>query len=95
MADGFCLATDGNWYKTVKDVIFGISNENNDKMLDIFNFCILLAKDFIYNCKINKKNPNVKEYKSKFVFRLEIEKHLATANDKLEDFQNTWEMFSM
>ena len=33
------------------DIIFGIINENKDPTFDIFNFCILFAKHYIYTCK--------------------------------------------
>ena len=35
------------------DIIFGIPNENDDYMFNLFNYIILLAKNFVYNCKIN------------------------------------------
>ena len=78
---------------TVSDIIFGICNENNDNMLNMFNYCILLAKDFIYNCKVNMKTLNFNEYRNKLMFRIEIEKHLAIVNNELEEFQRTWENF--
>ena len=78
---------------SVTDVIFGIHNSNNDIILNAFNFCILLAKDFIYNCKINQKNISFDDYIRKLLFRIDIERHIATSCNKLEEFQLTWNNF--
>ena len=37
------------------DIKFGIINENKDDMLHVLNFCILLAKKYIYDCKLINK----------------------------------------
>ena len=76
---------------SVTDIIFGIYNDTNDNLLQVYNFCILLAKDYVYNCKINARIVSFKEYTSKLMFRLEIEKHIATSNDKINEFQETWQ----
>ena len=42
-------------HMTVLDIVFGIANDSNDKLIDVFNYCILFAKNFIYNCQIGNK----------------------------------------
>lgn len=78
---------------SVPDILFGLYNEMDDDTLKIYNFCILLAKDYIYNCKINMKTVCYNEYINKLRFRLEIEKHIATTSNSINDFQKTWRNF--
>ena len=73
------------------DILLGISNNNNDKLMNVFNYCCLLAKDFIYNRKINFTAIVFKEYQMQLLNRLEIEKYLATTQNKLKDFYIMWE----
>ena len=38
------------------DIIFGIINDIDDDILFVLNFCILYAKGFIHDCKIQDKD---------------------------------------
>ena len=75
---------------SVIDIIFGIDNENNDDILHVFNYTILFAKSFVYNCKIKDKAVRFLEYKASLLTRLEVEKHLAIAQNKLDNFNIVW-----
>ena len=72
------------------DIIFGIPNENDDYMFNVFNYIILLAKNFVYNCRINDSDICFKKYKSKLFVRLQIEKYIATSQNKIEDYNKAW-----
>ena len=89
-----------NWWKniynvTIKlgqlDIIFGIINENKDDMLHVLNFCILLAKKYIYDCKLNNKQIVLLDFIAKIKKRLEIEKLLCNMNGCIKQFNLKWE----
>ena len=79
-----------NMNLSVIDIIFGIDNENNDDILHIFNYTILFAKSFVYNYKIKDKAVRFLEYKASLLTRLEVEKHLSIAPNKLYNFNIVW-----
>ena len=76
---------------SVTDIIFGITNDNNDNLIDVFNYSILFAKQFIYNCKISRSHICFVIYQNKLIARLEVERHLATSQNKLKDFYIKWD----
>ena len=75
---------------SIFDILFGITNVNNDKLFDVFNYCILFAKDFIYNTKINRTEVLFREYVPKLLISLEAEQFLASSQNKLDDFYLKW-----
>ena len=72
------------------ELLFGIDNENNDKLIDVYNYCILLLKDYIYNCKVNNVTMLFSDFKDKLILRLEVEKYLACSQNKLKEFTDKW-----
>ena len=58
---------------TAENVIFGLDNENKDKMIDIVNYCILIAKSFIAKCKKNDYEITLYEYMRLLKNNLEVE----------------------
>ena len=58
----FSQATDTKFSLSALDVIFGVVNVNNLDIIDILNFCTLLAKYFIHNLKVAEKNVEFYPY---------------------------------
>ena len=54
-------------------VIFGLNNEFKDETLDIVNYCILIAKSYIVECKKNSHKSNLYDYLRFLKHNLEIE----------------------
>ena len=79
----------------VTDIIFGLKNENEDITIHVFNYCILYAKYYIYSSKVNEKRVCLSDYKSGIKIRLEIEKYIATSQNKLKDYNSTWNLILM
>ena len=73
------------------DVIFGMPNELNDIGLHTLNFCILFAKQFLYNCKINSTAYQFRKYRLLLKERLDAEQQIAMTNDYHEKFIEKWE----
>ena len=73
------------------DIIFGIPNLNESTMLDVINFCILLAKYFIKKCKYSNVDIIEVKYKSLLKERLSVEKLLLTEENRENVFYQKWE----
>ena len=60
---------------TLVNILFGVFNENEDNI--ILNHLILMAKFYIYKCKLNGTNPSLKVFiaKNKTVYQIELLKH--------------------
>ncbi len=68
------------------DIVFGIPNENSDVIIDLANYCILLAKSFIYNMKKNLQECNFCEFLIHLKTILEYEKFSYLECDKQHIF---------
>ena len=73
------------------DIVFGIFNENNDCILSALNYCILYAKKFIQNCKLNNQPLLMNNFICKLKQRLIIEEYIAEVNNTLENFRIKWD----
>ena len=73
------------------DIVFGIMNENNDCILSALNYCILYAKKFIHNCKLNNQPFFMNNFICKLKRRLIIEEYIAEVNNLLENFKLKWD----
>ena len=56
----------------------------------MLNYCILYAKDYIYNCKIHNDTIEFVQYCQKLSVRIEAEKYLAGQQNKLTEFTAKW-----
>ena len=72
-------------------VIFGIINENDDPLLNAFNFCILYGKFYISDCKRNHRTCCFFVFLREFKNRLETEREICYNNAKSAYFLKTWE----
>ncbi len=62
------------------DIIFGIMNEENDNMLSVLNYCIILAKKYIIDCRTKSLDCSFKNFRLKLRSRLLIEEYIANIN---------------
>jgi len=73
------------------DIIFGIPNVNEDDILHSLNFCILLAKSYIYKAKNQEQEPLFQKYKMLLKDRLTSEKIILETQEKLHLFEKIWQ----
>ena len=72
-------------------IIFG---ENNITVTDgIFDLFILLAKFFIYKCKVTDILPNIKYFKHVLKSRYETERSIHYGQSLYSKFQTKWAMY--
>ena len=71
----------------VSDVIFGLTKGKQAQ-----NVIILLAKQYIINCKLGTEylRPNINTLNQRLKENIEIERKVALNNNKLEKFQEKW-----
>ena len=75
----------------LKNITFGIQEKCRYKL--VLNFIILSAKYFIYINKCRNSIPNIEGYKVYLIKCIDIEKHIALNNDKLQQHCEKWRMF--
>lgn len=72
----------------VELILFGTDDQN--KTDEVFDFIILIAKYFIYKCRINKIKPNVHRFIKELENNYKIEKHISSLEMKHFDFNVKW-----
>ena len=77
---------------TVPEILFGLENDNEDNILHVNNYCMLAAKCYVYNCKVNDDNVIFSVYHRRLMNRLQIERCIAISNSKLIEFLNCWDI---
>ena len=76
---------------TLENVIFGVFNVVED--FHILNHIILLAKCYIYNCKLNIIHPSLKVFIAKVKATCQIEQKIAATGNKLVKHYKKWNKF--
>ncbi len=71
-------------------ILFGIVNSNNDNILFLLNYCILIGKWYIFKQKYLGKSFSFVEYLHELKAELEIEKYLLNLEGKSEVFLLKW-----
>ena len=73
---------------TLINILLGVFNDNED--FAILNHLILIAKSFIYICKLSKTKPTLRVFfeKNKLVYY--IERKIAKRNDRLHKHYKKW-----
>ena len=66
---------------TITEILFGVFDVEDDWI--ILNHLILIAKYYIYTCKLKKVNPSLRVYKAKIRAVYQVEKKVATRRNKL------------
>ena len=74
---------------TLIDILFGVFNIGDD--FSIINYLILTAKLYIYKCKLNNINPNLRVYKANIKSVYLVEKKIARRRNKLIKHFKKWE----
>ena len=77
---------------TFKDIFFGKFDLDKDFML--INHILLLAKLFIYRCKIDKIVPSFEIFKAKLKANYNLEFFIASKNGTLLKKFTKWDSFS-
>jgi len=72
---------------TLINILFGVSNED----FLILNHLLLIAKYFIYKCKLNKTKPTLRVFFEKIKLVYHIERKIAKRNDRLHRHYRKWE----
>ena len=67
---------------TLINVLFGVFNDTHEDFA-ILNHLILIAKYFIYKCKLNKTKPTLRVFFEKIKLGYHIERKIAKRNDRL------------
>ena len=75
----------------LKNITFGIQDKCRYRL--VLNFIIVSAKYFIYINKCKNSIPNIEGYKIYLNKCIDIEKHIALNNDKLQQHCEKWRMF--
>ena len=73
------------------DVLFG--KFDTDKDFIVINNILLLAKFYIYRCKLNNTKPSLEVFTAKLKATLNIEFLIAKRNGKLVQHYKKWESF--
>ena len=71
------------------DIIFGLPNSENDNILMVFNFIILLAKSYIKTCRRNKTRAHL-YFQLLLKDIVLLEKQILLGNGHVDDFENNW-----
>ena len=71
-----------------KVIAFGTTNRTNSYV--ITNFILLMAKYFVYKCKINKSLPQIGNFISELKQRKQIESIIANTKNKITLHNNKW-----
>ena len=74
---------------TITEILFGVFDVEDDWI--ILNHLILIAKCYIYTCKLKKANPSLRVYKAKIRAVYQVEKKIATRRTKLTKHSGKWE----
>ena len=74
---------------TLINILFGVFDDNEDFV--ILNHLLLIAKSFIYKCKLNKTKPALRVFVEKIKLVYHIERNIAKRNDRLYKHYKKWE----
>ena len=73
-----------------EDVVLGMINVNNDKMLDIFNLCMLIAKWHIVKCRKDNVDPDLYDFLRHLKYVMEMEKIYYKMENRTNIFIERW-----
>ena len=76
---------------STSDILFGIHNVYNDKLLDIFNYVILWGKWYLSIIKMKDKQPSLSDFLIILKIKLETEETYCRVNNKIIMFQERWQ----
>ena len=73
---------------TLENVLFGVFNVIEDSL--ILNHLLLLAKFYIYRCKLDIIHPSLNVFIAKIRANFQIEQNIASKNNKLDKHYKKW-----
>ena len=74
------------------EVLFGVLNYNDDNMLHILNYLILIAKWFIYGCKMKDDVLIFHNFIREVKKHLDTEKFIMYQDGKMDQFHQKWDL---
>ena len=74
----------------VENAVFGLTNPNKDSMIDIFNYCILLAKWHISESRKKNYDPSLYDYLRLLKYRLDMVKVSYALENDNKTFEEKW-----
>ena len=80
-------------FKTL-DILLGIPNYDKNTDINILNFIILFAKNFIYSCKKTNNNVDFYGFQVKLKTHLEIEEYRCKIYNKIREFNSKWALIA-
>ena len=72
-------------------VILGI--DKTIKIDCVFAFILVLAKQYLYKCKLDKNVPNIHVFRRKLLSRYDVEKYNAVLNFSYNEFAAKWQPY--
>lgn len=70
-----------------------LGTDSNVKIDSTMYLILLLAKQYIYRCKIERKTPSLNVFKKKLLFRFQIEEHNAKLMHLVPNFTARWHCY--
>ena len=81
---------DFNINLSILEILFGIPNENEEHILDIYNLVILYAKYYIYVSKKKEKKLDLYDYLLDLKNEMHLKKTFYTECNKIQQFDKKW-----
>ena len=75
---------------SILDILFGVTNNNDDMYIDVLNFCLLYIKGFIVDRKVYNKECRFIAFVKALAKRLDIEHVIAVTNNSETSFFKMW-----
>ena len=80
-------------FVNLNESIFLVGHDCNFKYDDTFDLIILLAKFFIYKCKVKKNIPQFHLFKNRIKTVFEAYKYVAIINMSYDKFIKEWQFY--
>ena len=72
------------------DIIFGLQNETSDELIDTLNYCVLLAKYYIYQTKKNESKVFFLKFIHILKNKIDVLKTIYVSKNRIEKFILKW-----
>ena len=83
--------TNTNFIVGIYDLIFGLPNEEKDKIINQFNFLLLFTRYYIYtNKQAGKTKLHLYELLINLKIRLELMQNIACEQNKEKQYEANW-----
>jgi hypothetical protein len=73
------------------EILFGIPNDEKDRIIHQFNFILMMARSYIYKCKKAGNAMDTYEFLLGCKNHLQLEEIIMAANNKAEKFIQIWQ----